>query len=114
MGPAIPHFGAGVCRRQDLGNLLQGGGSGGAAVLIRYMGNYFSHRKDAGGISPLGVPPDDVQTIAERWRRDLEVSPSGCGDSGGSTGGGVDLCSPPPEHGRTVHCDPSNHGPVSW
>ena len=57
VGTAISDFGAGGRRRQDVGDLLQGGVPSGATVRIRKMSHDPMHRKDNGGISPLGVPP---------------------------------------------------------
>ena len=54
----ILYFEAGGRIRQDVGNILQGGGPSSATVKIREMGHETTHWKDAGGISPLGGPPD--------------------------------------------------------
>ena len=114
MGPAIPDFGAGGgCVHQDVRDILRGSGSGGAPVWVGYVGHDPAHCQDAGGISPSGGPSAVGYKNAEGRGRDLKAPPSGCGDGRGRSGGGGDLCCPPPEHSRTVHLYPYDHGPVS-
>ena len=43
----------------------------------------------------------------------MMVSPSVCGNIGFRTGVGEDICHPPTENGRRVHCNLSAHGPLS-
>ena len=40
-------------------------------------------------------------------------NPTGGGDGIDGNKGGGDLCIPPPEHGRTVHCNQAHYGSVS-
>ena len=68
MGPALPYFGAVGCRRQDVKDNLQGGGSGGDPVWILVVGYEPVHQKDARGISPSGGPPVDEK----KTRRDVD------------------------------------------
>ena len=43
----------------------------------------------------------------------MDINPAGGRDGGSGTTGGGYLRLPPPDHGRTVHCDQAHYGPVS-
>ena len=80
--------------RQDVKDVLQDGGSGGAPIRIRDVGHDPAHHQDAGGNLPLGGPTDGgekmqrnmdktypypplVEAMAEAdWRRWRPMSPS--------------------------------------
>ena len=113
MGPSIPYFEVVGNGRQDAGDVLQGGGSGGDSVQIEDVGHYSAHKQDTGGDPPSGGTPDYGKTTVDGCVWDLEVPPSGCVDGGGITGGGGYLCFPPPEHGRTLYHYLSDYIPVS-
>ena len=77
-------------RRQDVGGLLKCGGSSSSPVSVRDVGHDPIHRKDDGGISPLGIPQTYGQTTTEGSGWDLEVPPSVYGNGRGCTGGDGD------------------------
>ena len=43
----------------------------------------------------------------------MKIFPAGGRNGGSRDAGGGDLLIPPPEHGRTVHCNQAHYGPVS-
>ena len=51
MGPALPDLGAEGSKRQDIGDLIQGGGSGIATVWIIDVVHYKTHRQDVGAFT---------------------------------------------------------------
>ena len=68
MGLNILDLGAGGCRRQESGDLLQQCGSGSDPVMIGDVGHDPAHRQNYGGISPLSVLPADEK----KSRRDAD------------------------------------------
>ena len=77
------------------------------------MGHDSDHRQYTGGISPLGGPPADRQPTEEECGQELVVTLYGCGDIGGRTIGGGDLCHLMPEHGQTLHHEPYDNITIS-
>ena len=77
MVPDIPDLGVGGNRRHDVGDILQGSGSGIDIVRIRDVVHYPVHWQGTVGLSQSGGPLDYGKP-----------TPSSCSDGGGSTGGG--------------------------
>ena len=76
---------------QEVVDVIQGGGSGGAMIWIGYVVHDPAHRQDYGWMLPLFGTPYDGQATAEGSRIELEVPPFGCGYGGDKAGGGGDL-----------------------
>ena len=82
---------------------LRGGGAGGNALRVIYLGNETADLEGFGRIPPQGGPWDDKETNLERTGRCMVVSPTGGRDGGGGITRAGDLRLPPPEHNHTVY-----------
>ena len=77
VGTAISGFGAEGHGRQEVGDVLQGGGPSGADVCIIDVVHDITYRQDARMVSPSGGLPDSGQITAEGYGYELDIPPSG-------------------------------------
>ena len=100
-------------RQLDVGYVLHCSSAGSHVIWVGDMGYVPAHWQYLGCIPPHGGLQTDGEATTEKTGWDVCVTPDGGYDCGGGHAEGGDLCHPPPEHSRTVHCDRAHFGPVS-
>ena len=76
--------GAGGCQTKGIGDVLQGCGTGGAAIWVRDMGADPPHGTGPGKFPTQGRKADNRETAKETVGGGLEIPTAGSSNGGGS------------------------------